>query len=72
MIIRGLEEEEGENVREKVVKFLAELLEMNPADMDKRRDHVFRLRAFYINKEKGPRDVLVNVLSKKLKDEIIQ
>lgn len=70
--IRGLEEEEGEDIREKVVKILAELIELKPIEIDKSLDQIFSLRASYRNKDKGPRDVLVNVLSKKLKDEIVQ
>lgn len=70
--IRGLEEEEGEDIRDKVVDILAELLEINSEELDKMLDYVFRLRSFYANKNKVPRNVLVNVTSKKLKDQMIQ
>lgn len=70
--VRGLEEKEEENVRYKVINVVAELLELNPEEIDKRLDYVFRLQSPYVNKEKIPRDIIVNVTSKQLKDQIIQ
>lgn len=46
--IRGLEEEEEENVREKVVSMFAELTEKSLEEMDNGLDQVFRLRSKFI------------------------
>lgn len=70
--VRGLEEEEGGDVREKVVNIVAELLEESPAEVNKGVDKIFRLKSYYASREKVPRDILVNVLSRRLKNDIIQ
>lgn len=59
---RGLEEEEGEDVRDKVVKIVAELLDIDPGAAEKKLDQIFRLKAPQTFRGKFPRDVLVNVL----------
>lgn len=68
---RGLEEKDGENIQEKVVNLVAELLEKNPEEIDKGLDQIFRLRPKLLDRGKLPEDVIINVLSKTLKDEII-
>lgn len=42
--VRGLEEEE-EDVRDKVIKIVAELLELSPVEVDGKLDYIFRLRS---------------------------
>lgn len=69
--IRGLEEEEEEDVRDKVVNIMAELLELSPEEVESKLDHVFRIRSSYATKNKRPRDIIVNVMSKKMRDQIV-
>lgn len=65
--IRGLKEEENEDIREIVVKILAELLEKNHEIIDANLDQVYRLKSRFAEKEGIPRDVIVNITPKKNK-----
>lgn len=69
---RGLEEEEGEDVRDTVVKLVAEILDIKVEAADKELDHVFRFKSWKTNRGKFPGDVIVNILSRRVKDNIIR
>lgn len=70
--VRGLNEEENEDIREIVVTILAELLEKSPELIDANLDQIYRLRLRFAEKEGVPRDVIVNTTTKKLKEEILR
>lgn len=70
--IRGLEEEEHEDIRGKVMKIVAELLERSPEEMGVSIDQVIRLKSKFAEREGVPRDVIVNITTKTLKEEILR
>lgn len=49
-----------------------EVIEKSFEEIDKGLDQVFRLRSRFNRWENTPRDIMVSVLSKKLKDEILR
>lgn len=67
--VRGLVEED---LREKLIKILSELLEKSEEEVDKGLDQVFRLRSRYAEREGIPQDVMVNVLTQRMKEEILR
>lgn len=69
--IRGLDEEKGENIRDRIVNLISKLTEQEADKVDKALDQVFGSKSLYAEQRKIPRDVLVNVLTKKMKEEIL-
>lgn len=55
-----------------MINIFAELIELGTEEIDKGLDQVFRLRSSYAEQKKIPRDVLVNALTKKMREEIIK
>lgn len=71
--IRGLEEEEEEeNIREKIINMFVELTEKPIEEIEKGMDQVFRIKLRAGRRTNYPQDVIVNVLSKTLKEEILR
>lgn len=68
--IRGLEEEEEEDIRGKVVNLFSELVEQTPIDQNV--DQIFRIKSTYAECNKISRNVVVSVTTKKIKDEILK
>lgn len=70
--IRGLVEEAKEDVRDKILKIFAELLDRTPEEFESQIEQIYRLRQRRTNKDGWTNDVMVHFTSKKLKEEIIK
>lgn len=70
--IRGLEEEDEENIRERILNIFSELVERLLEEIDRELDQVYRLKFRIAEQRKYTSDVLVNVLTRRLKEEILR
>lgn len=61
--------------RKKMMFLLVELLDVKSTDIDKGLDQVYRLKTTFVRRDSIPKDInhiIVNVLSRKPKDEIMK
>lgn len=70
--IRGLEEEEKEDVKDKILKIFSELLEKTTEELESQIELVYRLRPRNVEREGRTNDIIVNFSVRKLKEEIIK
>lgn len=70
--IRGLEEEEKEDVRERILNLLSELLEKRGEEIGSQTESVYILRPLKTEREGIINDIIVNFSVRKLKEEIIK
>lgn len=70
--MRGLPEEQGEDIREMVLNILSELTEKGSDEIQIGLDQVYRLKSKYAGRQEFPQDVIINCLSKTLKEEVLK
>lgn len=70
--IRGLEEEEKEDVKDKVLNLFSELLEKTVEDIESQIESVYRLKSHKVEREGRTNDIIVTFTMRKLKEEIIR
>lgn len=68
--LRGVVEEKEENISEVVSALFAEYLEEQPEEISYNLDMVYRVNSKYATQNNLPRDVVVQITSKKIKEEI--
>lgn len=68
---RGIPEDKDENISEMLVRKIAELLGEPPKDLNFNFNSVYRVNSNYALQKKLPRDVVAQVTSKKLKEDIL-
>lgn len=70
--LRGIPEEEEENIYEIVLEKIAHFLEKQPEDISFNIEAVYRVNSNYVKQRKLLWDVVVWMIEKKMKDDIIE
>lgn len=70
--LRGIPEEEEENIYEIVLEKIAHFLEKQPEDISFNIEAVYRVNSNYVKQRKLLWDVVVWMIEKKIKDDIIE
>lgn len=70
--IRGLKEEKGENLYERLIPILAEYTEMQVQDLHWEINKMFRLNSAIAKEKDWPRDIVIYFLRKRMRDLILE
>lgn len=70
--LRGLEEEQNENIMQKITGILSEFLEQPPEEIQASLDLVYRVNSNFAKKDKLPRDIVIQLTTLRKKEEILR
>nr|XP_016852855.1 PREDICTED: histamine H2 receptor isoform X2 [Anolis carolinensis] len=70
--LRNIVEEPREDIRLTVVEILSNLLGCTEREMEEQMDRTYRVNTIYAKKNKTPRDVIVHLTRKVIRDEILK
>lgn len=70
--LRGVPELLGENIYQRIVDALAGFLNEQPDEIKDKMDLIYRVNSIYAEKKNIPRDVIVQLLTKKMKEDILR
>ncbi|XP_067322328.1 uncharacterized protein PF3D7_1120000-like [Anolis sagrei] len=70
--LRNIQEEQGENIREKVKEILGELMERTKQEIEDQTDRIFRINTNYAIRNRTARDVIVHFVKKTQRDEVLK
>nr|XP_060623125.1 trichohyalin-like [Anolis sagrei ordinatus] len=70
--IRNIQEDANENIREKVIEILAELMECTGQQMQERTDRIYRVNTGFARRNRTARDVIVHFVKKTTRDDILR
>lgn len=70
--LRGLEEEQNEDLPQKITGICSELLEQPPEDIQASLDLVYRVNSNFAKQNKIPRDVVIQLTTMRKKEEILK
>nr|XP_016854741.1 PREDICTED: RING finger protein 214-like [Anolis carolinensis] len=68
---RNIKEEANEEIKLIIVKLLADMLQRTEQDMENEIDRTYRIHTNYSKRNKAPRDVIVHLVKKRIRDEIL-
>ncbi|XP_067320952.1 uncharacterized protein PF3D7_1120000-like [Anolis sagrei] len=70
--LRNIQEEQGENIREKVKEILGELMEKSGQEIDEQTDRIYRVNTNYAIRNRTARDVIIHFVKKIQRDEVLK
>ncbi|XP_067316845.1 uncharacterized protein PF3D7_1120000-like [Anolis sagrei] len=70
--IRNIQEDTNENIKDKVIEILAELVECSAQEMQDWTDRIYRINTNFAKRNKTPRDVIVNFVKKSTRDKVLE
>nr|XP_008101251.2 PREDICTED: trichohyalin-like [Anolis carolinensis] len=69
--LRNIQEDPKENIQQLITELLATWLNLPLIKMEQEIDQIYRISTFYSRKNKTPRDIIVHLIRKKTRDEIL-
>lgn len=69
---RGIEEEQDKDIRTKMAGLIAEFLNEETDRVEDKIDLVYRVHSTYAESEKFSRDVIIQFMSKKMKEDVLR
>lgn len=70
--LRGLEEEQNEDIIRKIIAILSELLELPPEEIQQTLDLVYRVNSNFAKQNKLPRDIIIQFTTLRKKEEFLR
>nr|XP_008113737.1 PREDICTED: uncharacterized protein LOC103279592 [Anolis carolinensis] len=69
---RNVQEDPEENIRQIIIDLLTKLLDISTTKLEQEIDQIYRISTNYSRKNKTPRDIIVHLTRKKIREEILR